>query len=248
MSFGWRVPGGRTLAMSRGSRRCHGEHVPLLCPGLRGHPQWARGAVPWGAPIQASVGETQFVSKRIVKHVESGEGSAGRQAPGVRDAHGSTQTTAPDTPSIAAPGRGCSAQGCTAETPPQGSGCCCCPLLEKKKRRKMLPYCRQTSGCSCVEQDRAQGFLGAGVSRASHFPPQQQLGTYQVLGSRCHQLCPSCSHRHPGSGVTGTTTTELGAQQQNSLLGGIVRFISEPALLCFATPSQDTVNRPWQDP
>lgn len=68
-----------------------------------------------------------------------------------------------------------------------------------------------------------------------------------VPRSRCHQLCPSCSHRHPGSGSTGTTI-DLDAQQHDSLRGCIVTFISNPALLCFATSFRDTVDQPWQDP
>lgn len=78
-----------------------------------------------------------------------------------------------------------------------------------KKGRKMLPHCRQTSACSCAEHDPTQVSLRAHVLRASHFPLQQQLGTYGVPGSCCcHSSVPPAPatsrergdrhHRRPG--------------------------------------------------
>lgn len=64
------VTGNACLCCALACRDTGGEAVvPPPTVGERGRAQ--------GAPTQASMGKTRFVSKRLVKHVESGEGSAG---------------------------------------------------------------------------------------------------------------------------------------------------------------------------
>lgn len=91
------------------------------------------------------------------------------------------------------------------------------------------------------------GFPGYPRFEGTTFPPSTVAGHILSARSSCHQLCPSCSHWRPRRRVMGTTM-DLDSQQQNSLLWGIVKFIGKPALLCFATFSQDTVNQSCQDP